>query len=265
MHKLGASSCWLTVVTVVKDDPEGLDVTLDSLHQQDLSAVEYIVIDSSRDRSDVAQRVSSRGIVNSAVYWVEPEGIYSAMNQGIRYSSGEYIYFANAGDAFASYDSLKEIHKIVDNSHPVWVMGPIEIVEQSGRVVVSPPWDYAAEESRLFARGLFAPHQGTFARTSTVRELGGFDTSYEIAADYALFLKLTQISEPAVVEFSIARFSEGGASSANWQKSFREFHQARLEVFAPTGVSAIREYADTIEHFSKVGIVKTFRALKLRN
>ena len=262
---MSTSANWLSVVTVVKDDPKGLDVTLDSLQLQNLRGVEYIVIDSSRDRLGVADRVSSRGIANSAVYWIEPEGIYSAMNQGIRYSTGEYIYFANAGDAFASPDILANIHKVIEQCDPDWVMGPIEIAEQSGRIVKSPIWNFSLQKSRLFARGLFAPHQGTFARTSTVRELGGFDTSFEIAADYALFLKLTQISEPAVVEYAIARFSEGGISTSNWQKSFREFHRARREIFAPTGVSAAREYVDTIEHFSKVGIVKALRAMHIRS
>jgi len=265
MHKLDPSDCWLSVVTVVKDDPKGLDITLDSLQQQNLEGVQYIVIDSSRDRSSVAQRVSSREITNSSVYWVTPEGIYSAMNQGIQHSSGEYIYFANAGDSFASPDSLSEIHKVIKQSDPVWVMGPIEIVEQSGRIVVSPTWNFAAEQSRLFARGLFAPHQGTFAQTSNVRELGRFDTSYEIAADYALFLKLTQLSDPVVVDFPVARFSEGGASTVDWQKAFREFHRARREILTPTGMQSVREYVDTLNHFSKVGIVKALRAMNIKD
>jgi glycosyltransferase involved in cell wall biosynthesis len=261
---LSASANWLTVVTVVKDDPQGLEVTLDSLQQQNLAEVEYIVIDSSRDRTAVVDLVNSRGIDKSVVHWVEPEGIYAAMNQGVQISSGEYIYFANAGDAFASPNVLSNIHEVIVQQAPDWLMGPIEIREQSGRVVTSPQWDFAEEQSRLFARGLFAPHQGTFVRTSVVRNLGGFDTTFEIGADYALFLRLTQLSDPAVVDFPIARFSEGGASTINWKKSFREFHRARREILTPTGLESVREYTDTVEHYSKVSIVKTLRALRLK-
>ena len=252
-------------MTVVKDDPRGLEATLDSLQQQNLTDVEYIVIDGSRDRTSVADHVNSRGIENSAVQWVEPEGIYAAMNQGVQVSSGEYIYFANAGDTFVSPNVLANIHEVIAQKAPDWLMGPIEIREQSGRIVTSPQWDFAAEQSRLFARGLFAPHQGTFVRTSVLRNLGGFDTIYEIAADYALFLKLTQTSAPAVVDFPIARFSEGGASTINWKKSFGEFHRARREILTPTGLQSVREYSDTVEHYSKVGIVKTLRALRLKS
>ena len=253
------------MVTVVKDDPQGLEVTLDSLQQQNLAEVEYIVIDSSRDRTAVVDLVNSRGIDKSVVHWVEPEGIYAAMNQGVQISSGEYIYFANAGDTFALPTVLASIHEVITQQAPDWLMGPIEIREQSGRIVTSPQWDFVAEQSRLFARGLFAPHQGTFVRTSVLRNLGGFDTTFEIAADYALFLRLTQLSDPAVVDFPIARFSEGGASTINWKKSFREFHRARREILTPTGLESVREYTDTVEHYSKVSIVKTLRALRLKS
>ena len=262
---MSTSANWLTVVTVVKDDPEGLEATLNSLQQQSLTGVEYVVIDSSRDRTAVADLVNSCGINNSEVQWVEPQGIYAAMNQGVQVAGGEYIYFANAGDAFASPSVLVSIHEVITRQAPDWLMGPIEIREQSGRIVTSPQWDFAAEQSRLFARGLFAPHQGTFVRTSVVRNLGGFDTTFEIAADYALFLKLTKTSAPAIVDLPIACFSEGGSSTINWKKSFREFHRARREILTPTGMKSVREYSDTVEHYSKVGIVKTLRALRLKS
>lgn len=252
-------------MTVVKEDLQGLQVTLDSLQQQNLLGVEYIVIDSSQDRNAVSDLVNSRGISNCVVHWVAPEGIYSAMNKGIQVSSGEYIYFANAGDAFASSTVLDYIHEVITQQDPDWLMGLIEIREKSGRTVTSAEWNYSEEQSHFFARGFFAPHQGTFVRTSLVRSLGGFDTSYQIAADYALFLELTRISAPVVIGFPIARFTEGGASTIHWKRSFREFHRARRDILAPAGLESVREYIESMLHFSKVGIVKILRTLKLKS
>jgi hypothetical protein len=48
-----AGSPWLTVVTVVKDDPAGFAATVESLAAQDLSAVEYVVVDGSADSTGV--------------------------------------------------------------------------------------------------------------------------------------------------------------------------------------------------------------------
>jgi len=255
---------WLTVITVVKDDLQGFQLTVNSLVQQQLEGVEFLVIDSSKERSLVSDLVQSIKVPDHRVLWVKPEGIYAAMNDGIKNANGEYVYFANAGDSFASPTTLFDIRRVISTMDPDWVVGRTQIVEQSGKVVVSPLWDYAAEKSHFSARGHFAPHQGTFVRTSTARALGGFDTSYSIAADYALFLKLTALSNPVMVDQVIGRFVEGGASSVHWRQSFREFHRARSETLHLSFLNSIRERLETSQHLIKVRVVKLLRFLNFK-
>lgn len=256
---------WLTVITVVKDDLQGFQLTVDSLVEQQLEGVEFLVIDSSKERSLVSDLVQSIKVPEHRVLWVKPEGIYAAMNDGIRNANGEYIYFANAGDSFASPTTLFDIRRVISTIDPDWVVGRIQIVEQSGKVVVSPLWDYEAEKSHFFARGLFAPHQGTFIRTSTARALGGFDKSYEISADYALFLKLTRLSSPLMVDQVIGKFVEGGASTVNQRQSFREFHRARRDTLQLSLTDSLRERFESISHMTKVEIVNILRSLHIKN
>jgi hypothetical protein len=85
-----------------------------------------------------------------------------------------------------------------------------------------------------------------------LEQIGGFDTSYRIAADYAAFLRLSQLADPLIVDYVIAEFFEGGVSSVNWQESFREFHRARRSILQPTGTAALREQFETRVHFAKV-------------
>ena len=108
----------------------------------------------------------------------------------------------------------------------------------------------------MFARGRFAPHQGTFASADELRASGGFDVSFRIAADYAAFLTLTTMSTPVMLEFPIARFHEGGLSTQNWQESFREFHRARRSILQPHGTAAARELMATGWHFAAVGLYR---------
>jgi hypothetical protein len=51
-------------------------------------------------------------------------------------------------------------------------------------------------------------------------------------------------------------FREGGTSTDNWQQSFKEFHQARCQVFQPEGIEQMRELRDTYLHFAKVWIYR---------
>lgn len=241
------TSPWLSVITVVRDDVEGFRRTLASLSAQDLEGVEFVVIDGSSDPAGIPQALGS---VHARYQWVAPSGIYPAMNAGLEAASGEFIYFANAGDTFASDLVLARVRPLLAGQS--WGFGPVEIVEQSGRTVVTPRWDYSRERAALFSRGHFPAHQGTFVRRELLLAVGGFDTSYAIAADYAMALKLSTIAEPVEIDVVIAQFHEGGTSTQRWQESFREFHRARREILAPTGLDAARERWHTGTHFGAV-------------
>jgi hypothetical protein len=89
-------------------------------------------------------------------------------------------------------------------------------------------------------------------RTDLLRTVGGFDARYRIAADYAAFLQVSLLADPVVLDFVIADFFEGGASTSHWRAAFKEFHRARLEVFAPQGSDRLREQWDTWFGVTKV-------------
>ena len=215
---------WLTIVTVVKDAPSEMARTLASLLNQDLSGTEYCVIDSSADTAQVSAMLSDSAL-DAEYQWVPAAGVYAAMNSGLASATGRYIYFLNAGDELLP-DTLARVRET------------------------------AEQRNALFARGQFAPHQGTFASTDELREVGGFDVSYRIAADYSAFLKLTTKSTPVMLDFPIARFHEGGLSTQRWQESFREFHRARRSILQPRGTEAARELFATGRQFVAVGFYR---------
>ena len=250
---------WLSVVTVVKDDLEGFQRSIDSLSGQSLNGVELVVVDSSNDPMHILGCLESSVISKRQCEWVEARGIYPAMNFGLELARGEYIYFLNAGDVFFDSMVLADLEEIVSLESPVWVVGRVEILEQTGIRVFSPTWDYQAERKALFARGLFPPHQGTVVRTEALRSVGGFDESFRIAADYASALSLSLVSDPLMTDRVVATFGEGGVSTLRWQESFREFHRARLKVFTLRGSAAWGERFQYWKHFASVWLARNLR------
>ena len=245
---------WLTVVTVVKDLPLDFDRTVSSLESQTDQDFEFVVIDSSDDAHSVTKSCSR---VAHAYFWTPPRGIYEAMNQGWRSATGEYIYFLNAGDVLHDPSTLSLVRSALSgDSSPAWAFGPVQIFGSDGSVTITPDWDYAAHRAALFALGNFPPHQGTFVKRTLLSEIGGFDTSYRIAADYAAFLQLSQLSNPRELDFVIADFTEGGASTTHWLESFKEFHAARRATFDPSGLASVIEYAHTAKQIAAVGFYR---------
>lgn len=260
-----ATDPWLTVITVVRDDEQGFAQTAASVGRQSLAGVEWVVVDGSANRYSVPSIINSITTAIPQYVWQQPQGIYAAMNRGIEFANGEYLFFANAGDTFATHNVIAQLHEIIMSAQPEWLVGLVEIEESSRRVVVSSAWDFDKEREHYFSRGLFAPHQGTVARTSLIKECGGFDTKFDIAADYLLFLRLSVTTQPLMTELVIGRFVEGGVSTKHWRKSFAEFHRARREVFKLRGIESVREYRDTATHFSKVASVRTLKRFGLFN
>ena len=250
---------WLSVVTVVKDDLKGFLQSIDSFTAQSLTGVELIVVDSSVEESEISTFLADSSITDFRCEWVQPQGIYPAMNRGLELAKGDYIYFLNAGDTFFDSSVLANIGKVISLNSPTWFVGRVDILEQTGARVTSASWDYQSEKKALFARGLFPPHQGTVVRTGALRSVGGFDERFVIAADYAAALSLSRVHDPLVTDQVFATFFEGGVSTTRWQESFREFHQARVEVFAPLGVSAFLERIRYWKHFSRVWFVRKLR------
>lgn len=231
---------WLTIVTVVKDDPLGFTATIQSVTHQDLQGVEYLVIDSSTDESEIRQTLDRIG-TPARLIWTKPQGIYAAMNVGLEQARGTFVYFANAGDSLNAGVITRVRTQLTAPNNLAWAYGPVTVVSQDGSQRETPPWDFEIEKLNAFSNGNFPSHQGTFARRSALKEIGGFNTRFKVAADYSAFLALSQISAPIELSFSIATFHEGGISTNQWLTAHREFHQARKEILQLDADQSTRE------------------------
>jgi len=248
---------WLSIITVVKDAPIDFARTLESLRTQNLEGVQYLVIDSSTNTLLIPTTLEQSGASFPALsyVWCEPTGIYAAMNIGVSKAMGTYVYFLNAGDELLP-EVLSQVLAASTGCTAPWLIGQVEVESVTGTRVTTPTWNFAAEQKALFARGIFAPHQGTFARTDVLRTSGGFNENFRIAADYAAFLKLTLVSTPVMLPLTIARFYEGGLSTQKWRDSFKEFHQARVSILSPQGMQAVAERFYTARQFVAVGLYR---------
>jgi glycosyltransferase involved in cell wall biosynthesis len=230
----------LSVITVVKDEVAGFIETLKSLNEQSLKEFNWVVIDSSTDRTAISSLVESYG--KSADYlWVEPEGIYPAMNLGASLAQGRYLYFLNSGDTLFNSDTLRRVDDALAATCPLWAFGNIDFWNQKGQKLTEPHWDYNTEQQHRFARGRFPGHQGLFVDKNAFEALGGLDTQFSIAADYHMICRLSQIQAPRELGFVVANFTQGGASTLSWRTAQKEFRKARKIVFPPNIVDQLEE------------------------
>lgn len=94
----------VSLITVVRNDADGLRRTLASMAVQSFRDFQLVVVDGASTDGTAEQVRAAHG----ADVWVsEPdEGIYHAMNKGIARATGEWLLFMNAGDEFDRPDAL---------------------------------------------------------------------------------------------------------------------------------------------------------------
>ena len=99
----------ISIITINRNNAEGLARTLDSIKAQTYKGIEHIIIDGGSTDDSVKIIESYVRDVSCMMYdvlWVseKDKGIYNAMNKGIRKASGEYIQILNSGDILAAPD-----------------------------------------------------------------------------------------------------------------------------------------------------------------
>lgn len=102
----------LSLITINWNNAAGLEKTLRSVETQGFRDFEHIIVDGASTDGSVACIQAYAERAGYRVDWSsEPDnGIYNAMNKGIRRATGDYIQILNSGDCLAADDVLTKMH-----------------------------------------------------------------------------------------------------------------------------------------------------------
>ena len=209
----------ITIITVVYNDAKGIQLTIDSVASLEYTNIEYIVIDgNSKDDTVEVIRQNSKKITK----WVsEPdEGIYDAMNKGIKMSTGEWLVFMNAGDEFADENIVSYILPYINDYDIIYgsMLRRSDTVQYITKGITSQQPD-----AFDFMHGSLG-HQASFINRSVFRAIGDYSTEYKLASDAKFFYDAIIIHSAKIkyIDKVIAKFSIGGISTTNQQEYERE-------------------------------------------
>lgn len=179
----------ISVITAVYNNRDTVGQALDSALAQTHPDVELVVIDgaSTDGTREVLQAYADRvGVLVS-----EPDrGIYDALNKGIARASGEVVGFLHSDDLFADEQVLSRIAAAFADPNVDAAYGDLLYVRKDDPTKVVRTWRAGAFSQSRLAHGWMPPHPTLYVRRAAYERLGGYDTSYRIAADYDCVLRL---------------------------------------------------------------------------
>ena len=218
----------LKVITVVKDDLSGLMRTEQSIRGQS-EKVSWILVtpDDASKTYLYAQSLLNSEIVNQVIV-DEHHGVYAAMNQAIAIAKDEdWLWFLNAGDEFANTNTYHLVNEYRKNSPSNWVFGGHFLGSESGDILgeMKTPQKFH-DLNQLFAKK-YVCHQSSVFQAKFLKDLGGFDLNFKIAADFDLMVRASKIDPGVGIHESISIFYLGGISTKARQKANFELFQLR--------------------------------------
>ena len=218
----------VNVVTVVKDDLEGIRRTSKSVIQQSIP-VHWIVV-TPRGYPDISEYIEGLKLDGIVVAIIEDDGlgVYPAMNQAISWCAKEdWIWFLNAGDTFADKDSYSKVVSVIARTTKQWVFGGHYLASDSGSIITEMPAAKQFKSSnQLFSRK-YISHQSAIFEAQFLQRLNGFNTKYKIAADWDLMARASQICKGDRIPETLSVFYLGGLSTYSRQKGNQELLKIR--------------------------------------
>ncbi len=232
----------ISVITAVYNNRDTVAQALDSALAQTHPDVELIVIDggSTDGTLQVLQDYADR----LAVLVSEPDrGIYDALNKGIARASGDVVGFLHSDDLFADASVLSRIAAAFADPSVDSVYGDLLYVSKDDPSRVVRTWRAGVFTPGKLAHGWMPPHPTFYVRRAVYEKLGGYDTSYRIAADYDCVLRLLGKGgvRAAYIPEVLVKMRVGGASNrslSNILKKSREDYRA-LRVNGVGGLAAL--------------------------
>jgi glycosyltransferase involved in cell wall biosynthesis len=119
--------------------------------------------------------------------WIsEPDsGVYDAMNKGILHSTGDILYFLNAGDILYGNKTIEKIIEKFSDNLIMGIYGNVEIINQQG-TKKSTRGCKVTINSLLYRR---ICHQALFVRRILFDQVGTYSLSLKFSADHEFIVK----------------------------------------------------------------------------
>lgn len=202
----------ITIVTVCYNAAESIEKTVRSVLEQSYPEIEYILVDGMS--CDGTYEIVMKNCRHALVIHEPDQGIYDAMNKGIKKASGDYIYFLNSGDLFPSENTVSEAAAYLAEKEPDILCANVNYVYSENRKQLHDYGKYKMLRPFFLGVGITVCHQGIIAKTSIMRRKL-FDTNYVLWADqefiaYCLYHKRRiEYADMVLCEFDAFGFSAG--------------------------------------------------------
>lgn len=201
--------------------------TIESIIEQDYPSIEIVIKDGGSTDGTVERIRQYAEQLGDRLVWLSGQdgGIYDAMNQGFKRSTGDIIVFFN--DVLAGREAVTCMVQAIREGGEMCEGAHADLIYADGERVVR-RWKMG---KGCFRQGWMPGHPTLFVKRRVYEEYGLYDTTYKCSADYEFMIRAFYGREDrlAYVPKTIVKMFYGGTSTggiSNYLVSLKEGHAA---------------------------------------
>lgn len=255
----------LSIITINFNNAEGLRKTLASVAAQTYHYIEHIIIDGgSTDGSvevikEYVRNVERMNDERMNVVWSsEPDnGIYNAMNKGIKKATGDYIQILNSGDILASDDvtarmvaaleSYSRESRVESQEKGVAIFYGNMLKSYDGKTIINRDTCgngmYTPESFLYFYKGTLN-HDCAYIRRDLFEKYGLYNEDMKICSDWEWYVRAIVLGgeKPVYTNIDVTIFDMNGVSESYGKNAdiIKRERREYLESILPPSV--LRDY-----------------------
>lgn len=209
----------ISLITVTFNSDLTLRDTIQSILNQTFSDIEYIIIDGlSKDNTvDIIRKYEPQ--FQGRLKWISERdnGLYDAMNKGIRMSTGDIVGIINSDDFYHRRDIISRVAEAFKNEETQAVYGDVRFVNPDNLNRTVRYYSSRNFSPNRFRYGFMPAHSTFFTYRRYFEEFGFYKIDYHIAADYELLIRFlyTHRLKAKYLSLDFMKMRTGGASTAS--------------------------------------------------
>ena len=183
----------VSIITVTFNSSSFISHCLDSVKNQTHNDIEHIVIDGASTDGTLSILKSKTNQLAELISETD-NGIYEAMNKGLKIATGDIIGFLNSDDFYANNNVLKNVSELFrEDSTLEACYSNLVYVDALETSKIIRFWKSENFVPGMFSKGWCPPHPTFFVKSSVYRRHGNFDTNYKLASDAELMMRFMEV------------------------------------------------------------------------
>jgi glycosyltransferase len=217
----------ISIITPTFNSAITVAETMQSVEEQDYPHIEHIVVDghSLDETLEIVQQYPHTATLISE----KDEGIYDAMNKGIRAATGDVIGILNSDDIYANAQVISAVAGVFQDSNIQACYADLQYMDARNTAIITRTWKAGTHHPSSFYWGWMPPHPTFFVRKTVYDQVGLFDTRLRSAADYEMMLRilLKHKMQAAYIPQVTVKMRTGGMSNATVKNRIRANREDR--------------------------------------